>query len=64
MLAQTRDLVSSRDRVERQGERFGCADCGEPLPAVAAGHTSDYCPACQRAVDALLAAEAAHYEAQ
>ena len=50
MNAQRRDLVSSRYTLEEQGECFGCALCGEVLPPVSEGHTSDFCQSCEQEI--------------
>lgn len=47
MLDQTRDLISSRCKLEDDGESFYCADCGEPLPTVREAYVSDFCTDCE-----------------
>ena len=59
MDAQRRDLVTSRARLEEQGEVFCCMHCGAELPPVWQGHTSDLCDACDNALEAELRAELA-----
>jgi hypothetical protein len=40
-------MIVSRNRLEKDGEVFGCAFCGEVLPPVEEGHTSDFCQSCE-----------------
>lgn len=57
MNAQQRDLAASRAGYEREGEVYGCAECGAPLPPVSSGHVSDFCGACDRALFGIMREE-------